>query len=124
MSDFQDSQHRKARVAHQCAECHKIIRPGDEYESVRGRSDGTMYNYAMCHRCSLMWSHAVDAFGMWDVDDRPAMGGLRLCLKEDFDVPDPDVWLEDRVHAAKQLELFTERSRHSAQVYAFGKTSE
>lgn len=42
---------RKARKAHTCFECHRTIQPGEHYEVVSGKWDGSISTYHTCAEC-------------------------------------------------------------------------
>ncbi|HMG12789.1 MAG TPA: hypothetical protein VK571_06425 [Gemmatimonadaceae bacterium] len=46
---------RRARKAHRCAECRKIIAPGTSYVRCSSLTDGHWGDWAACHKC-----HAVE----------------------------------------------------------------
>lgn len=47
---FYHCETRKARKQHVCSECHKAIRPGDQYEHVNGKWDDVS-TFKTCSRC-------------------------------------------------------------------------
>ena len=49
--EFVESTHQKARKAHQCYECGKIIDPGEIYERTAGKWDGNFYVFKTCEQC-------------------------------------------------------------------------
>jgi hypothetical protein len=51
----------KARKPHHCDECGVTIQPGEEYETVVGKWDGSMGFHKTCIRCLellVLWQHA------------------------------------------------------------------
>jgi len=46
-----------ARTVHCCDECRRTISPGEKYEKVRGKWEGTFSVYKMCPRCIAFRDH-------------------------------------------------------------------
>lgn len=45
---------RKARKKHRCIECWELICPGEQYEHVKGCSDGSWFEAKTCMSCKRM----------------------------------------------------------------------
>lgn len=45
---------KRARLAHECAECHRPIAVGEEYWRGFGKQDGYTYNCATCRHCRVI----------------------------------------------------------------------
>jgi len=62
---------RKARVPHQCSECHQAILPKTEYISISGKWAGEISTYKQCLSCKEMSKHYRETEGCC-----VALGGL------------------------------------------------
>lgn len=77
LPEFVHQSRPRARKTHKCCECRGEIRPGEAYESVRGRWAGEFAVYKTCDSCaqirqrvrSLMPSETLE-------DGYPYYGGL------------------------------------------------
>jgi hypothetical protein len=49
--EFYHKETRKARNAHRCSECCRVIEPGESYEHVHGKWDGEVGTFKTCPRC-------------------------------------------------------------------------
>ena len=57
---------RKARKTHECCECQKPIRPGQQYEDATGiDSEGEPYRYRTCLPCKRIREHYCPSGWLW-----------------------------------------------------------
>lgn len=59
--DFHSEKITKARKEHRCWECYRMIQPGELYETVTGKWDGTISTYKTCPHCleSRRWLEEI-----------------------------------------------------------------
>jgi len=57
---FYREKKRKARVPHQCSECHHTIKPSTEYIAISGKWDGKIDTYKQCLSCKEISQHYRD----------------------------------------------------------------
>lgn len=63
--EFCEIRKRKARKPHTCAECLRIIKPGERYEAVSGLWDGVFSSFKTCSDCvDLAKAHGVDCYAL------------------------------------------------------------
>lgn len=64
-----DDSKPKARRAHQCDDCRRIIEPGETYRRWRGTNDDGIYTWKSCAHCDRLttwiWSDPESRY-MWD----------------------------------------------------------
>lgn len=69
-ADYYNSKIIKARKNHQCCECHKVIKPGEQYEIISGCWDGSFEHYKTCTDCLSLrkqfFPHGWYFNQMWD----------------------------------------------------------
>lgn len=56
---------RRARQRHECAECRRIIEPGETYRYSTGLYDGRWDDHVMCAHCHAVSSWLVVTCGGW-----------------------------------------------------------
>lgn len=79
--EFYHSELRKARKPHKCVECTGHALPGEKYEYVRGKWDGTIWTFKTCPRCLdlAQWvKNNVPCFC-------PAHGGMDEAMQDAID---------------------------------------
>lgn len=72
--EFVSTDTRKARTTHKCCECGHEIKPGEKYEHVVGKWDGTLSTFDTCEKCVDLRDSLADQNGCF------TYGGL----KEDY----------------------------------------
>lgn len=97
MSAFYRITQPRAAKPYKCEECHKVIDIGQRYGRHNFEEEGDIYTLTVCLRCQGMRSAAWDAFG-WD--EGPCFGELRMELREEWGVTDPEAWY-DRIVAER-----------------------
>jgi hypothetical protein len=75
--------HRKARKAHKCCECHGMIQPGEIYHYHHGVWDGEAADFKVCMDCDALRA-ACDRDARYD--ERTPFGGLHDSVEESGDV--------------------------------------
>ena len=73
------AEQRKARKAHQCSECERMIEPGEQYSHSRWLYDGYWESSATCQHCNAAAKWLVKVCGGW------LIGGLSEDLEEHRD---------------------------------------
>lgn len=56
-AEFYHQATHTARKVHRCAECARAIQPGERYERVRAKWDGTVDTVRTCCRCTALRDH-------------------------------------------------------------------
>lgn len=76
---------RKARKAHKCCECARVIEPGETYQHVWGVWDREMFVYETCMKCKAARDTFVDnavADGCDRESATPAFSYLHEAMRE------------------------------------------
>lgn len=55
--EFYSRSLRRARKQQRCNECRRAIQAGEVYERVAGKSDGSVYAFKTCARCTALRDH-------------------------------------------------------------------
>ena len=80
MSDFGSTSTRKVRKEHQCEECNRTIRKGEQYERHAGVWEGKFFTFVSCGHCAALrqqisdidpefWEGAFGGVGEWFAQD-------------------------------------------------------
>ena len=77
-AEFYRENMRNAAKKHTCCECNSLIQPGDEYQYISGKWEGTFYTFKSCEKCADLRDSLNN---IWCV----ALGDLRFEYKEYLD---------------------------------------
>lgn len=67
MAEMRECITPRARKAHKCCECLRIIQPGERYERWSGRFDGDFFSQKTCHQCAEI-RNAFTCGGSWTTE--------------------------------------------------------
>ena len=65
---------RRARRSYRCCECGAQINPGDEYQHIAGKLEGTFYRDHTCEKCADLRDALAEV-------TCPELGGLYECYR-------------------------------------------
>lgn len=87
MSDFVTSHYPRAKAPHKCAECRRVIAPGERYCRVAGTTDGGIWSVVLCLRCDML-NDAAWEFARGGDSEGPPFGDIVPWLLDGQDMPD------------------------------------
>lgn len=69
LTEFFSEEWPKARKAHKCSECARLIAPGQKYQRCSGKSDGDFWSFITCSVCA-------EIRRVFTCDGSEALGGM------------------------------------------------